>query len=60
MPSPLHPHPYTLKGVRKICFYLDIVKIALTPPLFVFLDTNEEFFFTKKSAKKMSIMSNLN
>ena len=39
---------------KKICFDLDIVKIALppSPPPPVFLDTYEELFFNPKKGKK--------
>ena len=38
--------------VKKICLYLDIVTIALTPPPCFLGHRRGTFFFTKKSADK--------
>ena len=40
---------------EKICSYVDIVKIALTPP--VFLDTYEELFFKTKKVPQQKVFN---
>ena len=41
---------------KKICSYVDIVKIALTPPP-VFWDTYKELFFKTKKVPKQKVFN---